>query len=103
MTPNTLYRFKPFVKFCVDRQFIYITTRRDEHKEELQSYYKLIEEDMEEITKVWPAELLILVNHAKLSDHDLIRSLVVTCEDYDAPSGRRRKKKEEVQELNNAS
>jgi hypothetical protein len=28
-------------------------TRGDEHKEELQSYYKLTEKDMEEITKEW--------------------------------------------------
>jgi hypothetical protein len=31
----------------------------DEHKEELQSYCKLTEEDLEEITKDWFAELLI--------------------------------------------
>jgi len=48
---NTLHRFRPLAKFCVDRHFIYITACGDEHKEELQSYYKLIEEDMEEITK----------------------------------------------------
>jgi hypothetical protein len=47
MTLNTLHRFIPFVKFYSDRHFIYITTHRDEHKEELQSYYKLTEEDME--------------------------------------------------------
>jgi hypothetical protein len=35
MTPNTLHRFKPFVKFRTDRHFIYITAHRDEHKEEL--------------------------------------------------------------------
>jgi hypothetical protein len=29
--------------------------RTDESKEELQSYYKLTEEDLEEITKEWPA------------------------------------------------
>jgi hypothetical protein len=33
--------------------FIYITACRDESKEELQSYYKLTDEDMEEITKEW--------------------------------------------------
>jgi hypothetical protein len=54
MTSNTLDRFRPVVKFCVDRHFIYITARRDKHKEDLQSYYKLIEEDIEEITKEWP-------------------------------------------------
>jgi hypothetical protein len=35
MMLNTLHRFRPFVKFCADRHFIYITARRDEHKEEL--------------------------------------------------------------------
>jgi hypothetical protein len=35
MTPNTLHRLRPFVKFHVDKHFIYITTRGDEHKEEL--------------------------------------------------------------------
>jgi hypothetical protein len=61
MTSNTLHRFRPLVNFRIDRHFIYITAHGDEHKEELQSYYKLIEEDMEEITKEWPAEFLVLV------------------------------------------
>jgi hypothetical protein len=103
MTPNTLDRFRPVVKFHADRHFIYITVRRDEHKEELQSYYKLTEEDMEEITKEWPEELLVPVNHAELSDPDLIGSLVVTREEYDAPNSSRKKKKEDVQEIHNTS
>ena len=59
MTPNTLHRFRPIEKFRVDKHFIYITTHEDEHKEELWSYYKLTEEDMEEITKEWPVNFLI--------------------------------------------
>jgi hypothetical protein len=59
MTLNTLHRFRPFAKFCTEKKFIYITTLKDEHKEDLQSYYKLTEEDMEEITKEWFAEFLI--------------------------------------------
>jgi hypothetical protein len=51
MTSNTLHKFIPFGKFRIDRNFIYITVRGDEHREEIQSYYKLTEEDMEEITK----------------------------------------------------
>jgi hypothetical protein len=51
MMPNTLQRFMPFLKFHADKHFIYITVRGDEHKEVLQSYYKLTEEDPEEITK----------------------------------------------------
>jgi hypothetical protein len=93
MTPNTLHKFRPFVKFRADRHFIYITTQRDEHKEELQSYYKLTEEDMEEITKKWPADLLIPVDQAELSDPDLIESPLVTREEYDTPSSSRRKKR----------
>jgi hypothetical protein len=59
MMPNTLHRFRPFVKFLADRHFIYIIVRGDEHKEELQSYYKLTNEDMEEISKEWLIEFLI--------------------------------------------
>ena len=55
MTLKTLHRFRPFVKFHADKHFIYIIVRGDEHKEVLQSYYKLTEEDLEEITKEWPA------------------------------------------------
>jgi hypothetical protein len=40
---------------------------------------------MEEITKEWPAEFLIPVDQAELSDPDLIGSPVVTHEEYDAP------------------
>jgi hypothetical protein len=50
------------VKFRVDRHFIYNTAHGDEHKEEIQSYYKLTEEDMEEIIKECPAEFLIPIN-----------------------------------------
>jgi hypothetical protein len=66
MTLNTLDRFRPIMKFRTDRHFIYITECGDEHKEELQSYYKLKEEDLEEITKEWPAELLIPVDQEEL-------------------------------------
>jgi hypothetical protein len=55
MTLNTLHRFRTIVKFHANRHFIYITAHGYKHKEEIQSYYKLIEEDMEEITKEWPA------------------------------------------------
>ena len=96
MTPNTLHHYKPLAKFHADRHFIYITARRDESKEELQSYYKLTEEDLEEITKEWPAEFLVLVRDAELSDPDLIGSPIVTREEYDAPNSSRRKNKEEV-------
>jgi hypothetical protein len=62
MTSNTLHRFRPLAKSYVDRHFIYINARGDKHKEELQSYYKLTEEDKEEITKEWPVYFLVLVD-----------------------------------------
>jgi hypothetical protein len=37
---------------------------------ELQSYYKLMEEDLEEITKEWSADLLIPANPAEISNID---------------------------------
>jgi hypothetical protein len=61
MTSNTLHSFRLLAKFYADRHFIYITACGDENKEEMQSYYKLTEEDMEEITKEWPIEFLVSV------------------------------------------
>jgi hypothetical protein len=61
MTSNTLHRFMPIAKFHEDMHFIYINSRGDEHKEELQSYYKIIEEDMEELNKEWTTEFLVPV------------------------------------------
>jgi hypothetical protein len=103
MTLNTLHRFRPLANFYAHRHFIYIIVRKDEHKEELQSYYKLTEEDMEEITKEWPAEFLILVEQIELSEPDLIGSPVVTREEHGTPSNNKKKKKEEVHELSSAS
>jgi len=48
-------------------------------------------------------EILIPVDQSELSDPDLIENLVVTREEYDAPSSNKRKKKEEIQELDNTS
>jgi len=61
MTLNTFHQFRSLAKFHVDRHFIYITMREDESKEKLQSYYKLTDEDMEDITKEWPVEFLVPV------------------------------------------
>ena len=96
MTPNTLHRFQTLMKFHTDRRFIYITMRIDENKEELQSYYKLTEEDLEEITKDWSAELLILVDPTKMSDPKLIGSPEITHEEKDTPGPSKRKKTKEV-------
>lgn len=100
MTPNTLHQYKPLEKFCVDRHFIYITARRDESKEELQSYYKLTNEDMEEITKEWLTEFLVPVVDAELSDVDIIGSPLVTrVEHVGQSSAKKKKKKIEVQSI----
>jgi hypothetical protein len=103
MASNTLDRFKPLMKFHADRNFIYITAHTDESKEELQCYYKLTIEDLEEIIKDWPAELLIPLDPAEFSDPDLIGNPVVTREEYDAPRSSRKKKKQYVQELHSTS
>jgi hypothetical protein len=83
MTPSTLYPYRPLAKFHVDRHFMYITARRDESKEELQSYYKMNNEDMEEITKEWPAEFLVPVDVVELFDPDIIGSPLVTRVEHD--------------------
>jgi hypothetical protein len=97
MIPNTLHTYIPLAKFCADRHFIYITMRRDESKEELQSYYKLTDEDMEEITKEWPAEFFVPVGDAELFNPDIIGSPLFTRTEYDGSrSAKKKKKKEEV-------
>jgi hypothetical protein len=70
MTPNTLHRFRPLIKFSADCHFIYLTTYTDENKEQLQSYYKMTEEDLEEITKEWSTYLLIIAYLVEVSDID---------------------------------
>jgi hypothetical protein len=47
-------------------------------KEELQSYYKLTDEDMDQITKEWPDEFLVSVVDAELSETETIGSPIVT-------------------------
>jgi hypothetical protein len=94
MTPNTLQRFRPLMKFCADRHFIYITSRGDEHKEKLQSYYNLTEEDLEEITKDWSIELLLHTDPAEMSSPN---SPEITHKKHDTPGPSKTKKTEEVQ------
>jgi hypothetical protein len=97
MTPNTLHQYRPLAKFHADRHFIYIIACRDESKEELQSYYKLTDEDMEEITKEWPIEFLVLVDDAKIYEPNIIGSpLVNRVEHVEQRSAKKNKKKEEV-------
>jgi hypothetical protein len=72
MTLNTLHHYISLSKFHTDQHFIYIIVCRDESKEELKSYYKLIDEDMEEITKEWPTEFLVPFEDAKISNLNII-------------------------------
>jgi hypothetical protein len=64
MTPHTLHQYRPVAIFCAYPHFVYITACKNESKEELQSYYKLTYEDMEQITKEWSEEFLVLVDDA---------------------------------------
>jgi hypothetical protein len=45
--------------------------RADEQKEQLQLYYKITEEDMEEITKDWSVDLLIPSDPVEMFDPQL--------------------------------
>jgi hypothetical protein len=59
------------MKFNADRHFIYITVRADEHQEQLQSYYKLTKDDLEDIAKEWSTDLLIPANPIEIYDIDI--------------------------------
>jgi hypothetical protein len=71
--------------------------RDDEKKKQLQSYYKLMEEDLEDITKEWSADLLIPIKPAEISDIDSLEAV----QDTLGPS--KTKKTDEVQYLSSAS
>jgi hypothetical protein len=85
------------MKFSTNHHFIYITTCIDEPKKELQSYYKLIEENLEDITKDWSVDLLIPADPMEISDIDSPETA------QDTPGLSRMKKTEEVQDLDSAS
>jgi hypothetical protein len=90
------------MKFYVDRHFIYITVWANKHKEDIYSYYKLREEDLEEINKDWSTDFLIPIDLGEMSDpkHD---NLEAAHKEHDTPGTSRRRKIEEVQDLRNAS
>jgi hypothetical protein len=67
----------------------------DEHKQQLQSYYKLTEEDLEEITKEWSADLLIAADPADMSDVD--------SPEADTPGPSKTKKDGEIQDVHSTS
>ena len=85
------------MKFSADHHFIYITVHIDEHKQQLQSYYKLVEEDLEEITKDWSTNLLIPVDLAEMSDIDNPEAA------HDTPGPSKTKKNEETQDVSSTS
>ena len=97
MTLNTLHQYRLLAKFHADRHFIYITVCRDERKEELESYHKLTDEDMEEITKECSVEFLVPVEDADLSDMNIIGSPMVTHVEH--AGERNTKKKIDVQSI----
>jgi hypothetical protein len=86
--PNTLHTFRPLMKFSVDRDFIYITVRVDEKRKQLQSYYKMTEEDLEEINKDWLVDLLIPIDPVEMSDIDSPEAV------HDTPGPNKTKKNE---------
>jgi hypothetical protein len=61
----------------------------------MQSYYKLTEDDMEEITKEWLAKFLVPVHDTKLFDPDIIGSPLVTRVEHDGQGNKKKKKKNE--------
>lgn len=85
------------MKFSTDHNFIYITARAHKHKQQLQSYYKLTKEDLEEITKEWSADLLIPTNPTELSDIDSPKAA------HDTPGPSKAKKNEEAQDVHSTS
>jgi hypothetical protein len=97
ITPNTLHRFWPLMKLSADHHFIYITMHVDGHKQQLQSYYKLTEDDLEEITKEWSTNLLVSVDPVEISNVDSPK----TAQDTLGPI--KTKKNEEAQDVNNTS
>jgi hypothetical protein len=79
---------------------MYITACKDESKEELQSYYKLTDKDMEKITKKWLAEFFVPVEYADISKEDIIGiPLVTQVEHVRQSSAKKKKKKLEVQHI----
>jgi hypothetical protein len=85
------------MKFSVDHHFIYITACADEHKQQLQSYYKMTEDDLEEITKEWSLNLLVPADPAELSDIDSPEAM------HDTPGPSKTKKNEEAQDVDSTS
>jgi hypothetical protein len=85
------------MNYKVDRHFIYIISQADKHKQQIQSYYKMTEEDLEEITKEWSADLLIPVDPTEISDINILETT------QDTPEPSKTNKNKEVHDLDSAS
>jgi hypothetical protein len=85
------------MKFNTDRHFLYITVHADEHKQQLQSYYKLTEEDQEEIKKEWSVDVLVPTDPVEISNVDIPEAM------QDIPIPSMRQKINEVKDLSIAS
>jgi hypothetical protein len=85
------------IKFSADLHFTYIIVCIDEHKQQLQSYYKLIEEDLEKSTKEWSEDLLVPANPKEISDVESPEAIL------DTPGSSKTKKNDEVQDIHSTS
>jgi hypothetical protein len=94
---NVLHQFRPLMKFSVDHHFTYIITHGDKHKKQLQSYYKLTEDDLEDITKEWSVDLLVAADPTNMSDKEIPEAM------SDTPGPSRTKKDDEVKHVPSTS
>jgi hypothetical protein len=91
------------MKFSADRHFIYLTPRADEHQEQLQSYYKLTEEYLEDINKEWSANLLVAADLANILDISSLEAAQDTLGPSKMQKTKEMKKTEEVQDVDSRS
>ena len=103
ITSNTLQIFRPLINFSTDCHFIYLTPHVDEHQEQLHSYYKLTEEDLEKIVREWLMVLLVSANPAKMSDIDSPETAQDTPRPSKTKKTKKTKKVEEVQDIDSLS
>jgi hypothetical protein len=80
----------------MDHHFTYITACADEHEQQLQSYYKLTDEDLEQITKEWSTNL-VPVDPAEISNVESLEAIMDTL----GPS--KTKRDDEVQDIHSTS
>jgi hypothetical protein len=85
------------IKFSANFHFTYITACTDEHKQQLQSYYKLTDEDLEQITKEWLVDLLVPSDPTKISNMESPEAIM------DTPEPSKTKKDDELQDIHSTS